>query len=62
MTDFRKRHRERNWRIWRMRDLEKRTLRSIAEQFDLSRERIRQIVLEGDAILQGHPGYFGRKS
>ena len=62
MEDFRKIHRERNWNIWRMRVLEKRTLPSIAQRFGLSRERIRQIVLEGDAILQGHPGYFGRKS
>jgi DNA-directed RNA polymerase sigma subunit (sigma70/sigma32) len=44
-----------------MRVLEKRTLRSIAEQFDLSRERVRQIVLEGNAIMQNQPDYFGRK-
>ena len=61
MSNFRKRHRERNWKIWKMRVLEKRTLRSIAEQFDLSRERVRQIVLEGNAIMQNRPDYFGRK-
>tara|TARA_R110002124_G_scaffold195798_2_gene362846 strand:- start:1861 stop:2049 length:189 start_codon:yes stop_codon:yes gene_type:complete len=61
MEDFRKRHRERNWNIWRMRVLEKRTLPSIAQRFDLSRERIRQIVLEGHAILENRPDYFGRK-
>jgi DNA-directed RNA polymerase sigma subunit (sigma70/sigma32) len=44
-----------------MRVLEKRTLPSIAQRFDLSRERIRQIVLEGNAILENRPDYFGRK-
>jgi DNA-directed RNA polymerase sigma subunit (sigma70/sigma32) len=67
MEDFRKRHRERNWNIWRMRILEKRTLPSIAQRFDLSRERVRQIVLEGNAIkairlrLENRPDSFGRK-
>jgi DNA-directed RNA polymerase sigma subunit (sigma70/sigma32) len=66
MEDFRKRHRERNWNIWRMRVLEKRTLPSIAHRFDLSRERVRQIVTEGNAIkairlrLENRPDSFGR--
>lgn len=66
MEDFRKRHRERNWNIWRMRVLEKRTLPSIAQRFDLSRERVRQIVMEGNAIkairlrLENRPDSFGR--
>ena len=50
--DFTEESRERNWNIYNMRVLEKRTLAHIAELYGLSRERIRQIVYKGDRIMR----------
>jgi hypothetical protein len=44
--------RERNWTIYNMRVLEKRTLAHIAEKNGISRERVRQIVNKGDRIIR----------
>lgn len=48
--DFKGEHRERNWDIYRMRVVEKRTLDSIGMKYGLSRERVRQIVAKGERI------------
>ena len=52
MTDFSIQHRERNWEIWRMRVLEKRTLKSIGLRYGISRERVRQIVVKAERLLK----------
>lgn len=43
--DFAGPFRDRNWTIYRMRVVEKRTLSSIGAQYNISRERVRQIVV-----------------
>jgi hypothetical protein len=49
--DFPEGSRERNWNIYNMRVIEKRTLSFIAEKHGLSRERIRQIVYKGERVM-----------
>jgi hypothetical protein len=49
--DFSEESRERNWSIYNMRVVEKRTLSFIAEKYGLSRERIRQIVFKGERVM-----------
>jgi hypothetical protein len=51
-VDFPKEFEERNWSIYRMRVLEKRTLTFIGEQHGLSRERARQIAEKGTRIMR----------
>lgn len=51
MTDFIGEHRKRNWDIYRMRVVEKRTLDSIGAKYGVSRERVRQIVAKAERIL-----------
>ncbi|MEK9954543.1 MAG: sigma factor-like helix-turn-helix DNA-binding protein [Pelagibacteraceae bacterium] len=51
MADFPIQYRERNWAIWRMRVIEKRTLDAIGTKFGVSRERVRQIVAKAERIL-----------
>jgi DNA-directed RNA polymerase sigma subunit (sigma70/sigma32) len=51
MADFPIQYRERNWAIWRMRVVEMRTLRAIGRAFNLSHERVRQIVNLGNQFL-----------
>jgi hypothetical protein len=50
--DFSEESRERNWSIYNMRIVEKRTLAFIAEKHGLSRERIRQIVFKGERVMR----------
>ena len=50
--DFPEDTRERNWSIYNMRVVEKRTLSFIAEKYGLSRERIRQIVFKGERVMR----------
>lgn len=50
--DFPEEFRERNWNIYNMRVIEKRTLAHIAERHGMSRERVRQIVYKGARIMQ----------
>tara|TARA_R110000796_G_scaffold86738_1_gene187567 strand:- start:156 stop:659 length:504 start_codon:yes stop_codon:yes gene_type:complete len=50
-VDFNESVRERNWQIHKMSREEKRRLNWIGLQYDLTRERVRQICQEGDAIL-----------
>jgi len=49
--DFHEDSRERNWNIYNMRVIEKRTLEHIAKVHGLSRERIRQIVFKGERLM-----------
>lgn len=49
--DFRGPLRERNWEIYRMRVVEKRTLDSIGAKYGITRERVRQIVFKAERIL-----------
>jgi len=49
--DFHPDSRERNWNIYNMRVIEKRTLEHIAKVHGLSRERIRQIVFKGERMM-----------
>lgn len=50
--DFPEASRQRNWSIYNMRVVEKRTLAFIAEKHGISRERVRQIVLKGDRVMR----------
>ena len=50
-TDFPLENRDRNWEIYNMRVAEKRTLGHIANQYGVTRERVRQIVFKGERIL-----------
>lgn len=50
--DFPEEFRERNWNIYNMRVIEKRTLAHISERHGISRERVRQIVYKGARIMQ----------
>ena len=50
-TDFPWENRDRNWEIYNMRVVEKRTLGHIANQYGVTRERVRQIVFKGERIL-----------
>ena len=50
--DFPEASRERNWNIYNMRVIEKRTLAFIAERHGVSRERIRQVVFKGERIMK----------
>jgi hypothetical protein len=50
--DFPEDTRERNWSIYNMRVVEKRTLAFIAEKYGISRERVRQIVFKGDRVMR----------
>jgi len=49
--DFHEDSRERNWNIYNMRVIEKRTLEHIAKVHGLSRERVRQIVWKGGRLM-----------
>ena len=51
MTDFLGEHRDRNWDIYRMRVIEKRTLDAIGAKYGVSRERVRQIVAKAERLL-----------
>tara|TARA_R110000868_G_scaffold178785_4_gene418630 strand:+ start:3094 stop:3678 length:585 start_codon:yes stop_codon:yes gene_type:complete len=51
-SDFREEYRERNWNIYNMCVLEKRTLSFAAEKHGLSRERVRQIVAKAHRIMR----------
>jgi len=42
----------RNWTIYRMRVVEKRTLSSIGAQYNISRERVRQIVVRAATLTK----------
>jgi len=50
--DFAEQYRERNWAIYRMRVVEKRTLDSIGEKYNISRERVRQIVFKAENLMK----------
>jgi len=50
--DFQEQYRERNWGIYRMRVIEKRTLDSIGAKYNLSRERVRQIVFKAENLMK----------
>jgi hypothetical protein len=49
--DFREEYRERNWNLYNMCVLEKRTLSFAAEKHGISRERVRQIVAKANRIM-----------
>ena len=51
ITDFLGENRDRNWDIYRMRVIEKRTLDAIGAKYGVSRERVRQIVAKAERIL-----------
>lgn len=50
--DFQEQYRERNWGIYRMRVIEKRTLDSIGAKYNISRERVRQIVFKAENLMK----------
>ena len=50
--DFTEPYRERNWAIYRMRVVEKRTLDSIGAKYNISRERVRQIVFKAQNLMK----------
>ena len=50
--DFQEQYRARNWGIYRMRVIEKRTLDSIGAKYNLSRERVRQIVYKAENLMK----------
>jgi antitoxin component of MazEF toxin-antitoxin module len=50
--DFAGPFRDRNWAIYRMRVVEKRTLSSIGAQYNISRERVRQIVVRATNLIK----------
>jgi len=50
--DFAGPFRDRNWTIYRMRVVEKRTLSSIGAQYNISRERVRQIVVRAATLTK----------
>lgn len=50
--DFTEQYRERNWAIYRMRVVEKRTLDSIGAKYNISRERVRQIVFKAQNLMK----------
>ncbi len=50
--DFQEQYRERNWAIYRMRVIENRTLDSIGAKYNISRERVRQIVFHAENLMK----------